>query len=176
MCDTKRANALDRAYLMLERKGFEVFTPLKKKAIGTGKLKQVVEVPIFSDLLFVHSTREKLDAIEAVTPTLGYRYVKGGKYRESMTVRDSEMDRFINAINNAEVKEFFSADTLPKHLIGNTVIVHGGVLNGYEVTLRKLQGLKMKRRVFVGIKNLAYAEIEISDFSSLEIVKEKKTK
>lgn len=167
MCDQKRRNALEPAYKMLERKGFEVFTPLKNKVIGKGKFKKIVEVPMFTDILFVHSTVEKIDPIVAETSTLHYRYKKGGKYCEHITVPDKEMQRFKYAIENTEIKEFYSIDALPRELVGERMVIQGGPLDGFKVIVRKMQGAR-KKRVFFELKKLAYAELELTDFDYLK--------
>lgn len=170
MCDQKRRNALDPAYRMLEGKGFEVFTPMVKKAVVKGNQKHVVQVPLLTDILFVHSTEIKIDEIIAKTPTLHYRFKKGGKYREHITVRDEDMVRFIYAANHTEIKEFYAIDDLPKELVGNKVKIEGGPLNGYTVILKKMQGSKRKR-IFVELPPIAYAEMELTVFDSLKVVK-----
>lgn len=167
MCDQKRRNALEPAYKMLERKGFEVFTPLQNKVIGKGKFKKIVEEPIFTDILFVHSTVEKIDKIVAETTTLHYRFKKGGKYCEHITVPDKEMQRFKYALEHTEIKEWYSIDALPREIIGERMVVQGGPLDGYKVIARKMQGAR-KKRVFFELKKLAYAELEITDFISLK--------
>lgn len=170
MCDQKRRNATEPAYKMLERIGFEVFTPLTRKVVGRGKNKKVVEIPFIVDLLFVHSTREKLDPVEERTPTLHYRFKKGGAYREALVVREDDMNRFIHAIQNTEIKEFFGIDEVPKEIIGSKAIIHGGPLDGYNVTLRKLRG-SYKKHIFVELPGLACTELELKVFDSIEVVK-----
>lgn len=170
MCDQKRRNAIEPAYKMLQRYGFEVFTPLTRKVVGRGKNKKVVEWPFIVDLLFVHSTREKLDPVEELTATLHYRYKKGGAYREALVVREDDMNRFIHAIENTEIKEFFDIDEVPKQVIGSKAIIHGGPLDGYKVTLKKMRG-SYKKHIFVDLPGLACAELELKIFDSIEVVK-----
>lgn len=170
MCDKKRHNALEPAYKMLERKGFEVFTPKVKKVVGRGKFKKVDEVPLLSDILFVHSTEEKIDPIVAKTPTLHYRYKKGGKYCEHIIVNDKDMDLFIYAAEHIEIKEFFAIDELPQKLIGDKVIIHGGPLDGRKARLKKMQGAR-KKRILIELDKMAYGEFELTEFISLEVDK-----
>lgn len=170
MCDRKRRNAIDPAYKMLQGLGFEVFTPMVRKARRIGDKKEVVEMPFIADLLFVHSTMKRLDPIESVTPTLHYRFVKGGGYREPVVVPESDMARFIRAVGSMETKEYFFIDDLPREKIGSEVIVHGGPLDGYQVLLKKMQGSK-KKRVYVELPRFLAAEIELTYFDSLEELK-----
>lgn len=138
------------------------------KAVVKGRQKYVVKVPLLSDILFVHSSEAELDPIVAKIPTLHYRFKKGGKYREHIVVRDEDMERFMYAAGHAEIKEFYAIDDLPWELIGNKVVIHGGPLDGYEVTLKKMQGSK-KKRIFIELPKLAYAEMELTDFDKIEI-------
>lgn len=169
MCDQKRRNALEPAYKMLEAKGFEVFTPMGKKIVGKGKSKKVDKVPLFTDILFVHSTEEKIDPIVAKVPTLHYRFKKCGRYREHIIVCDDDMERFIYAAEHTEIKEFFAIDALPQKLIGDKVLIHGGPLDGLTAILKKMQGSK-KKHIFIELHKMAYGEFELTDFISLERV------
>lgn len=115
MRDLKRPNAKLPAYRLLSDRHFEVFTPMKwTLAVVRGK-KTRKEIPVIQDLLFVHAEKEKLDSIVAVHSTLQYRYLKGGGYREPMTVREREMERFRRAVEVAEdlVIIFPKKSTLP---------------------------------------------------------------
>lgn len=171
MCDQKRRNALDPAYKMLKGKGFDVYTPMVTKAVVKGGQKHVVQVPLLTDILFVHSTEIMIDEIVAKTPTLHYRFKKGGKYREHIVVSNKDMELFMYAADHAEIKEFYAIDDLPKELIGRKVKIEGGPLDGYIVLLKKMQGSK-KKRIFIEIPEIAYAEMELTIFDSMTVVKD----
>lgn len=175
MCDISRPNALMPAYKTLENKGFEVFTPKKQKVVRRHNLKLIEEVPVIHDLLFVHSSIRLINKEVAEKPTLRYRFVHGGRYREATVVRDSDMNRFILAVNSSEKTEYFAIDELTPDMIGDTVLVHGGALDGKEVTLRKMRGTS-KKRILVELPGILVAQIALTDFDSLEKVKEKKRK
>lgn len=96
MRDLKRPNAKLPAYQLLEDKHVRVFTPKRWCVTERGGRKVRREMPIIPDLLFVYDTRERLDTIVAVTPTLQYRWLVN-TYREPMTVPLSDMERFIRA-------------------------------------------------------------------------------
>lgn len=172
MCDLTRANALEPAYKMLEKKGFEVFTPKKRKVVRRQKQKFIEDVPAIHDLLFVHSSVQLINPIVAKKPTLRYRFVRGGKYREATIVRDGDMERFILAVKSSEKAEFFAIDELRPEMVGDNVIVHGGLLDGKEVTLRKMRGTS-KKRILVELPGFLIAQVELTDFDSLETVKRK---
>lgn len=63
MRDLKRPNAKMPAYKMLANKDFEVFTPMKWKLSIQGGKRIKETTPIIPDLLFVRSTRERLDPV-----------------------------------------------------------------------------------------------------------------
>lgn len=172
MCDLKRSNALDPAYKMLERKGFEVFTPLKKKVIMRKNVKIIDDVPIIQDLLFVHSKREHLDPIVAKTPTLRYRFLRGGKYQEPTIVRDDDMNRFIAAVKSTPSPKYYAVGELTPDMIGSKVHITGGPLDGLEVSLRKMRGSN-KKRIIVEIPCFIAAVVEVVDFDYMSVVQEK---
>lgn len=169
MRDLKRPNAADPAYRMLADKGFEVFTPLKEKYVIRHGSRAIIQVPVIFDLLFVHSKKKELDEIEEKVSTLQYRYVKGGYYRQPTIVPDWDMNRFINAVKSTDSPKFYLPDEVTPDMVGKTVIVHGGPLDGYKVPLRKMRGTRIKR-VFVELKNFVTTEVELRNYDYLEEV------
>ncbi|MDE6352821.1 MAG: hypothetical protein K2K88_06780, partial [Muribaculaceae bacterium] len=67
--DLKRPNALRRAYVELADLGFEVFTPLHTVVTQRGSRRVREQRPIINDLLFVYTTRSKLDPVVKSTDT-----------------------------------------------------------------------------------------------------------
>lgn len=98
MRDLKRPNSLLPAYKELGEKGIEIFTPMQwHVTLCQGKrIRQ--QRPFIPDLLFAHASRAMLDPLVEAIPTLQYRYLRGGAYREGMVVPDDEMNRFIRAV------------------------------------------------------------------------------
>ena len=102
MRDLKRSNAKVPAYLLLASMQVEVFTPMKwVLRIRAGKRVRE-QIPFISDLLFVHDTAEALNPIVSKTPTLQYRYRKGGAYCEPVTVHD-RISAFLSSRRNNSV-------------------------------------------------------------------------
>lgn len=170
MRDLKRSNAKEPAYKMLGDIGFEVFTPFKDKYVISNGTRKVIKVPVFFDLLFVRGKKKELDCIAENTATLQYRYVKGGYYKQATIIRDRDMERFINAVRTADSPKFYLPEEITSDMIGKTVIVHGGPLDGYEVPLRKMRGSKIKR-AFVSLSKFVTTEVELKTFDYLEYVK-----
>lgn len=167
--DLKRANALRPAYHRLLELGFEAFTPLKWQAVRRQGRTVREERPVISDLLFVRSTRPQLDPVVDAEPTLQYRFVRGGAYREAMTVRDVEMDAFIRAVRSVDSRRYYSPSELTPSMLGRTVRIVGGPLDGVEAPLLKLRGARTKR-IVVEIPSLLAACVEVRDCDYLQIV------
>lgn len=160
MRDLKRANAKLPAYMMLGDMGFEVFVPMKwQLAIRRGKRIRE-QVPFLRDLLFVHTTRDKLDPVVAKTDTLQYRYVRGGKYCDPMKVGNKEMERFIQAVSWAENPVYYLPGEIPTTMYGRKVRIIGGDLDGHEGTLLKVRGLH-KKRILVELPHLLSASVDL---------------
>ena len=159
MRDLKRNNAKLPAYKMLSEMKIEIFTPMKWKIVTKEKKRIPQKVPFMQDLLFVHVTRKVLDPIVERTSTLQYRYLRDG-FRTPMTVRDTDMERFIHAVEAAENPQFYAPKDILPSMIGKTVRIIGGPLNDYVGKLQKMQGSKVKR-IFIELSNLLTASIEV---------------
>lgn len=145
MRDLKRSNALLPAYKQLEGMNVEVFTPMTwSLKVRNGKQVRVYK-PYIQDLLFVHDTRATIDPIVQKTPTLQYRYRKGGAYREPMVVDDDDMNRFMHAVSAAANPKYYLPEEILPSMCGRMVSIVGGPLDGYEGRLLSVRGSKVKR-------------------------------
>lgn len=159
MRDLKRSNAKLPAYQMLGRMGIKVFTPMVWKMVVRHGKHIPQEVPFMQDLLFVYESYKVLYPIVERTSTLQFRFLRDGK-RTPMTVRDADMDRFIKAVEATENPCFYSPQDIKPSMVGKYVRIIGGLLNGYEGRLQKLQGSRIKR-LFVELPNLLTAAVEV---------------
>ncbi len=160
MRDLKRTNANLPAYLMLAEEKYEVFTPLKW-VIQVKKGRRIrKQVPFIQDILFVHGERSEIDKVVNKTPTLQYRFQKGQGYCQPMVVRDSDMERFLQAVTSVENPHYYLPEELTPQMIGRTIRIIGGPLNGYEGTLLKRQGAK-KKQLLVELPGFFSAGIEV---------------
>lgn len=162
MRDLKRANALLPAYKQLQEVGMEVFTPMEVRftVVNGKRIRQ--EVPVMRDLVFVNESRQNLDPIVAKTPTLQYRFKKGGKQGEPIVVPDEDMLRFIGAIKSSENPKYYSAEEISPLMCGRTIRIVGGVLDGYEGKLQTVRGSKTKRLV-ISLPSLMAVSVAIND-------------
>ena len=162
MRDLKRSNALLPAYKQLKEAGMEVFTPMVSRLFTRNGKRIQREVPVIQDLLFVNDYRQNIDAIVAKTPTLQYRFKKGGSFGEAMIVPDDEMAKFIGITQASDNPKFYSADEISSLMCGKDIRVIGGVLNGYEGKLQTVRGSKKKHLVIV-LPSLVAVSVEIEN-------------
>ena len=162
MRDLKRANALLPAYKQLSEAGMEVFTPMATRLFVRGGKRIRKEIPVMRDLLFVHDCHQNLDPIVAKTPTLQYRFKKGGKPGEPIVVPEEDMTRFIGAVKATDNPRYYSADEISSLMCGRDIRMIGGVLNGYEGKLQIVRGSKTKRLIIM-LSSLMAVSLSIND-------------
>ena len=85
--------------------------------------------------------------IVAQLPLLQYRYVRGGKQFEALRVSNAIMLRFIEAVNELDMVEYYSFDEVSPRLYGKHIRIIGGRLNGFEGRLMSKRGSKTKRLI-----------------------------
>lgn len=159
MRDLKRSNAKCPAYQMLTDMGIKVFTPMVWKLYNYQGKRIRKQVPFMQDLLFAFEQRQVLDAIVERVSTLQYRFIRGA-FREPMTIRRTDMDRFIRAVESVENPHYYAPGELTPAMVGKKVKIIGGVLDGYEGFLRKVRGAKMKH-LLVELPSHLTASIEV---------------
>jgi len=144
MRDLKRANARRPAYRQLQEMDFEVFVPMKWHLSVRHGRRVREKIPVIRDLLFVHAARVSLDPVVDRTPTLQYRYVRGA-FRNPMTVRDTDMERFIRAVNASDDTKYYLPEELTPDVYGRQVRIVSGTLESYEGRLLMVRGSRVKR-------------------------------
>lgn len=159
MRDLKRGNAKQPAYKLLGELKIRFFTPMVwKLRIRQGKRVRQ-QVPFMPDLLFVYDSRKVLDPLVEQIATLQYSFIKGGN-RQPMTVRNADMERFIRAVDAMNNPCFYTPEEINPDMLGKKVRIVGGLLDGYEGCLQKMQGSRIKR-LFVELPNLLTAAVEV---------------
>ncbi|MGN0281661.1 MAG: UpxY family transcription antiterminator [Prevotella sp.] len=146
--DLARPNAKNPAFKQLQElpcmKGC-VFIPMKQQVFMEFGKHVVRSIPFMSDLIFVHKSRVVLDPIIQGFELLQYRYVRGGKQFEAMTVRHDDMEKFMKAVKEHEMVEYYSYDEVSPRLYGKQIRIIGGRLSGFEGRLMSKRGSKSKR-------------------------------
>lgn len=159
MRDLTRPNAKLPAYRLLAKSGIECFTPMVPKLFVRHGRQEQEEVPFIHDLLFVHAVREVLDPMVAKVATLQYRYLRK-PWREPMTVREGEMNRFIQAVRSVETPRYYRPDEITPEMYRRKIRILGGELEGYEGYLLSVRGSKV-RRLLVELPGLLAASVEV---------------
>lgn len=162
MRDLKRANAILPAYKQLAEAGLEVFTPMATRFVVKDGKRTLVESPVMRDLLFVNESRQNLDPIVAKTPTLQYRFKKGGKQGEPIIIPNDDMARFIGAVQASNNPKFYSAEEITPLMCGRKIRMIGGTLDGYEGFLQTIRGSKTKHLI-ITLPSLVAISVKITD-------------
>lgn len=160
MRDLRRRNCNTLTIHELAKAGVEVFTPMTQMVMTIGGRRQRREVPVIQDLLFVHESKDALDPLVEVCPSLQYRYMLGKTKSEPMTVRESDMERFIFAVSNTETPIFYKPGELTNAMYGKSVRIVGGLLNDYSGRLLSVKGMR-KRRLIVELPGFISAAVEV---------------
>ena len=146
--DLARPNAKNPAYKQLqampEMKDC-VFVPLKQRVFVEFGKRVVRFVPYMTDLVFVHKSKEELDPIVRNMKLLQYRYVRGGKQFEAMSVRAEDFKKFKDAIEQTDNVEYYSYEEVSPQIYGKQIRIIGGRLDGFEGRLMSKRGSKFKR-------------------------------
>ena len=161
MRDLKRSNAHLPAYKFLESLGVTCYTPMHWVLVTRGGQKKREYRPFIPDLLFVYETRKNLDAIVSKTPTLQYRFVKGGAYREAMVVPEVEMNRFMHAVGSVGNPRYYLPSEITSDMCKRRIRIVGGNLDGYEGRLLSVRGSRVKR-ILVELSTYLVAAVEVN--------------
>lgn len=128
----------------------------------TRKGKKIREyVPVIQNMLFAYDSKDALDPIVEKDSSLQYQFKRGSGSATPMTVPDSDMERFINAVGSDHSPVYFTVDELTPDMFGRDIIITGGPLNGYHGKLLKAQGSK-KKRLIVAIPQFITAAVEVN--------------
>ena len=146
--DLARPNAKKPAYRQLqempELEGC-VFIPMKQRMFVEFGKHVVRFVPYMPDLIFVHKSKEELAHILSMMPLLQFRYVRGGKQFEALSVRAKDFEKFRDAVEQTDNVEYFTYDEVSPQIYGKQIRIIGGRHNGIEGRLMSKRGRKFKR-------------------------------
>ena len=90
---------------------------------------------------------------------LQYRYVRGG-YMEPMTVRKTDMENFIRAVQSTISARYYRPEEITPAMRNRKIRIIGGPLNGLAGTLVTIRGTRVKR-LLVEIPTLLAAAVEV---------------
>ena len=157
----------------LEKENIRTYTPLcYKEVIRKGK-KTRIQAPVIPSLLFVCSTREKLDPFVEADHYFQYQFKRGGKRDETLVVPDNQMEEFIRISEPDKNPLYFNPQEL-NLTKGTKIRIVSGPMVGATGTLLKVKGAK-RRRLVVSIPEILAVAVEV-DVSQIEVMQATKTR
>ena len=150
----------------LDGKGIECFVPMKEALVerrNGAKRRQMV--PAIHNLVFVHTTRERIKTLKQGVNFLQYHTRPQGGKNIPIIVPDSQMQQFIAICKAANESITYLRPEEIDIRKGTIVRVHGGTFDGAEGYFVKIQGKRNRRVVMLieGITAVALTEIS-TDF------------
>jgi transcription antitermination factor NusG len=150
----------------LDKKGVECFVPMKEALVerknGSKSRKMV---PAIHNLVFVHTTKEKIKELKQGVNFLQYHTRPVSGKNTPIIVPDYQMQQFmaVTATRNEDITYLRPEEVDIKK--GTKVRVHGGAFDGTEGYFVKIQGKRSRRVVLLieGITAVALTEIS-TDF------------
>ena len=148
---------------MLEKSAIESFIPMAYKVVMRNGKKCRAWLPAVSNLIFVRTMRLVIQETKKYIPFLQYLTRPEGGRNIPIIVPDGQMNQFIAVCRSREEKlVYLAGDEINRLGKGTRVRIIGGVFDGVEGTLVRVQGCR-RRRVVVqvqGIVAVVLAEVE----------------
>lgn len=150
----------------LDGKGVECFVPMKEALVERRNgVKRRQMVPAIHNLIFVHTSKERIKQLKQGVNFLQYHTRPQGGKNVPVIVPDSQMQQFITICTaNNESITYLRPEEIDIRK-GTRVRVHGGAFDGTEGHFVKVQGKRNRRVVMLieGITAVALTEIS-TDF------------
>lgn len=160
-----------RAKQYLEEDGIECFVPMKKvkQLLTNGEVEEKF-VPAIHNLIFVHTTRRKMDAWKRIhedgTPL---RYIMDSATRHPVVVRDKEMHDFIRVTTEAADSILYLDHPETALRAGQQVEIIVGPFSGVRGHIVRI---RRDRRVVVAVSGLMAAAMAHMPPSHFKIVQD----
>lgn len=133
---------------LLEAEAIETFIPMHYELhVKNGRKKKVL-VPVIHNLIFVHTTKEKIQKVKAGIPFLQYMTTTredGGK--SPIIVPENQMKQFIAVSGSNDEQLIYLQPEEIDLARGTKVRIHGGSFDGWEGVFMKVKGVRNKRLV-----------------------------
>ena len=144
-----------KAREFLESRSVRCFIPMKHEVVGDGKQGKVRKlVPAISNLLFAHTTRERIQALKSEVGYLQYLTHPEGTRRVPIVVPERQMEHFITVCDSYNEKLVYLNPSEINLEKGTPVQIVGGAFDGVEGTFVKVEGIR-NRRVAVLVPGIA---------------------
>lgn len=153
-----------KAKEFLEKNNVHCFVPLRcqlVKARGRDKVRKLV--PAVSNLIFVHSTKARIQALKQEVPYLQYHTKPEEGRNVPVTVPDRQMDPFIAACNTYNEKMTFISPDEINLSEGTRVRIAGGTFDGVEGTFVRVEKGRQKHVVVLVEGIVAVVLAKVSD-------------
>jgi hypothetical protein len=157
---------------LLDELGIENFLPMHYELIETktGGKKSVL-TPAIHNLLFVHSTQERLTELKMTREELSpMRYIMKrslDKQSEILTVPDQQMDNFMRVASVQDDRVMFLDCNNFINKIGQRVKIIDGFFAGVEGVIKRIN---KNKRVVVQLEGLAAVAIAFIPSSQLTLI------
>lgn len=145
---------------MLKSRSIEVYLPRTRKIAVKNGRKTTCESPAVGNLLFVHSSLNRINSVKPLIPHLQFKTFHTQDRNERIVVPDEQMQDFIR-VSSGEVEcRYLSPDEVDIAK-GTRVRVIGGGLDGVEGVFMKVKG-RRNRRLVILVEGAVAIETEVS--------------
>lgn len=153
----------------LDLAGIECYLPTTQKLKNLHGRKIRVTTPLVSSLIFVKSSKERLQRFKVKVPYLQYMTRPVGDKNVPIVVPKKQMDDFIMVTKaDSERLMFFKPGELDvKH--GSLVRLHGGAFDGIEGVIVKVTGKRNKHFV-LEVNGVISVALECTDVQFVEVL------
>ena len=139
----------------LESRAVQCFIPMKYEVISDGKNgKKRKLIPAINNLLFVKTTRSRIQALKTEMSYLQYLTRPDGVRRIPIVVPNFQMEQFIAVCNSYSEKLIYLNPDEINIQKGTPVQIVGGAFDGIEGTFVKIEGVR-NRRVAIMVPGIA---------------------
>lgn len=144
----------------LSLSGIDSFVPMRTSVVVVkGKRKKVLS-PVIKDLVFVFTSRNKIQSAKANIPYLHYVTCSVDGKNVPVVVPDYQMKNFIAVTSAADESMLFLMNPDLNFVKGDRVRIMEGQFSGCEGYFLKVKGVR-NRRFVVALDNIIAVSIEI---------------
>jgi transcription antitermination factor NusG len=160
----------------LDRLGIECFVPMTQRLVesqkdGGTELRRML-VPAINNLIFVHSTKERISELKVSNELLEpLRYMMdrtAGREYEIMTVPDKQMENFLRVARMTDESVMFLDETTIVGKEGKRVRIMGGAFEGVEGVIRRVKRCKRVVVEIEGVMSVAIAHVPVGLLKEIE--------
>lgn len=147
----------------LEKNKVECFVPMRYDVAKERSGKRIRQlVPAISNLIFVHTTRERIQELKSLVEYLQYKTMPENGRNIPITVPEYQMQQFIAVCNTYNDKLIYLSPDEINLQEGTPVKVIGGIFDGIEGTFLRIE--KGKRKKIVVLAE-GVAAVVLTDFN-----------